>query len=38
MKHYKIISRVLAVLQLLAVGILAFMLVRGIKYFATFAK
>jgi len=38
MKHYKTITRVLFVLQILAVGILAVMLVRGIKYFALIAK
>jgi len=38
MKHYKTITRILQVLQILAVGVLAAMLVRGIKYFASMAK
>jgi hypothetical protein len=38
MKHYKTITRILHVLQILAFGVLAVMLVRGIKYFAEVAR
>lgn len=38
MKHIKTITRILQVLQILAFGILAAMLVRGIKYFAGVAQ
>jgi hypothetical protein len=38
MKHYKTITGILRVLQIMAFGILALMIARGITYFSSFAR